>query len=104
MFVTWLTTAARPTLNLDFRIDGLGTVGPSRVTYENSCAVRWTFNPPITPTALGRFMFMIVPGVTRYVRPGASGNSMVGISNEPYWATSPAIACFGPDPTDPALR
>jgi len=97
MTFNWLVTSPPPTINFDFRTDGLGVIGPSRVSYENSGQIRWTFNPVVTPTALSRFMFMIVPGVTRYLRPGVAGDNRVGIRGGDYWATSPAIFCFAPD-------
>ncbi len=95
----WLATTPPATINLDFRTDGLGIIGPQRVAYENSGQIRWTFNPPITPTALGRFMFMIVPGVTEYARPSptppAAGNRVI-VRGGDYWATPEAILCFAP--------
>lgn len=95
----WLVTRPPATINLDFRTDGLGVTGPRRVSYETGGLIRWTFNPPITPTELSRFIFMIVPGVTEYARPRttppAAGNR-VTVRGGDYWATSPAILCFAP--------
>jgi len=95
----WLTTTPPATLNLDYRTDGLGVIGPRRVNYENSGLIRWTFNPYVTPSALSRFMFMIVPGVTEYARPSSTppyAANRVEVRGGDYWATSPAIPCFAP--------
>ena len=80
------------TLNVDFRTDGLGVVGPQRVNYESSGFVRWIFDTPITPGALSRFMFLIVPRVTRYGR-----RNRVTVRGGPYWANSRALDCFAPE-------
>ncbi|HEY0408154.1 MAG TPA: hypothetical protein VGC89_20620 [Pyrinomonadaceae bacterium] len=58
-------------VDADFRLDGLGEVGPFQMNFDGSNML-FEFSgwnpppPPITPTALSRFMFIIAPGVTEY--------------------------------------
>ena len=99
MSFNWFPAPPPPVVNLDYRTDGLGAVGPRRVSYENDGLIRWTFNPHVTPAALSRFIFMIVPGVTEYARPSLTppyAGNRVEVRGGDYWATAPAILCFAP--------
>lgn len=71
-------------LDVDFRLDGLGEVGPY-AAFWNGSSLYFEFSgvpgiPPVTPTALSRFMFVLVPRVTEYQTGGIATISAMGWS------------------------
>jgi hypothetical protein len=74
-------------VDADFRLDGLGAVGPFQMYFDGSNLLfqfsGWNPQPPpITQTALSRFMFIIVPGVTEYQTGGMVTISATSFSAE----------------------
>jgi hypothetical protein len=68
----WFVAGHVPSaVDADFRLDGLGEVGPYQMNFDGS-NLFFEFNgsnpppPEVTPAALSRFMFIIPPGVTEY--------------------------------------
>jgi hypothetical protein len=89
--VTQFTQAGYPNLDVDFRTDGLGVIGPYRVSTDGA-NIKFEFaaTRPISPSELSRFMYIRpATGATNY-QSGA-----VVILGTQRWATTFG-GCFRP--------
>jgi hypothetical protein len=68
----WLA-APNASADTDYRLDGLGVVGPTSVTWETSLEFTFHFEHAISPVALSRFMFVVPPGAVGFA--GGTGGT-----------------------------
>lgn len=90
--VTQFTHSACRNYDVDFRTDGLGVVGPSRVSTNGEHIMFEFADSPITPARLSRFMFirpMAGPLVTTY-----NTRAEIVLGTQGWWAQ--IVNCFAP--------